>query len=410
MRKVITGLALLLLAGPALAASFNCAKAQQPIERSICAYQELDRLDGLLGRRFSEQQQALDETQRKAALNEQRSWLATRTELCTVDDKDCLIELYRKRIQALSNNRQPALVPFKVAVPQTVLRQASSVCELAGLELPADTLVYAAGNYGGRELDVQIDQSGHQATQFDVLVNSPKRPVVLLLGAYEPSIWNIGWTEGSEILAVLAVGYHRQVVAGLPAETPLRTSSYEDKGPCGYLYVSDEHRSQLNPLAQRVFKRNVDLVYQITNGAMVLGEPLPAGATQLTSSDSPPESFVDSSLPKAGPAGLAEAVEKGLMRPAESTDIAAWQAVEESKANKLSQGLPPLANPAERRQFSVHNGYVLLKAQRLPAGLYGAHSATFFLPKGVPYPEGELGHSALYDFNTETCRGAICGH
>lgn len=410
MSRMCAGLLLTLLAGPTLAASFNCAKAQQPIERTICAYQELDRLDGLLGLRFSEQQKKLDDAQRTAALEAQRRWLSSRTEQCQVTDADCLAGLYRKRIQALSAGKQTELVPFQVAVPQSVLRQASPVCELPGLDLPADTLVYAAGNYGGRELDVQIDQSGHQATQFDLLVNSPNRPVVLLLGAYEPSIWNIGWTAGTQILAVLAVGYHRQVVAGLPAETPLRTSSYEDKGPCGYLYVDDEQRGKLNPLAQRVFKRNVDLVYQVGNGAMVLGEPLPKGAVQLTSPDSPPDSFVDDSLPKAGPAGLAEAVEKGLMRPAEAADIAAWQAIVTAKANKLAQDLPPMATPSERPQMFMHNAYVLLKAQRLPAGLYGAHLATFFLPKGVPYPEGELGHSTLYDFNTESCRGVGCGH
>jgi hypothetical protein len=182
------------------------------------------------------------------------------------------------------------------------------------------------------------------------------------------------------------------------------------RGPAGYLYVDEKYRSQLNPLAQRVFKRNVDLVYQISNGAMVVGEPLPQDAVQLTSTDTPPQSFVDPSLPKAGPAGLADAVEKGLMRPASDADIAAWQAIEANKASKLGHDLPPMASPPAPPELFVHNAYVLLKAQRLPAGLYGAHLATFFLPKGVPYPEGELGHSTLYDFNTERCQGASCGH
>jgi hypothetical protein len=51
---------------------------------------------------------------------------------------------------------------------------------------------------------------------------------------------------------------------------------------------------------------------------------------------------------------------------------------------------------------------VVLKPFRLPPGLYGAHSATFFVPKGVPRPTGELGHSVLYDFNTLTCAGTFC--
>lgn len=50
----------------------------------------------------------------------------------------------------------------------------------------------------GRELSFQIDQSGHQATQFDITVNSPEQPVALILGAYEPTVWNIGWKSGHE--------------------------------------------------------------------------------------------------------------------------------------------------------------------------------------------------------------------
>ncbi len=48
-------------------------------------------------------------------------------------------------------------------------------------------VVLAAGAYAGRRLDIQIDQSGNQATQIDVMVNTGAKPVILLLGAYEPS-------------------------------------------------------------------------------------------------------------------------------------------------------------------------------------------------------------------------------
>jgi hypothetical protein len=39
---------------------------------------------------------------------------------------------------------------------------------------------------------------------------------------------------------------------------------------------------------------------------------------------------------------------------------------------------------------------------------HGAHSGTFFVPKGVPRPHGTLGHSTLHDFNTPNCTGAGC--
>jgi hypothetical protein len=50
----------------------------------------------------------------------------------------------------------------------------------------------------------------------------------------------------------------------------------------------------------------------------------------------------------------------------------------------------------------------VLKPMQFPAGLYGAHSATFFVPKGVPLPTGNAGHSAVLDFNTMNCGGPLC--
>src|SRR5207342_2739319 len=58
----------------------------------------------------------------------------------------------------------------------------------AGLALPADFRLLAAGAYQGRDLGFQIDQSGHSATQIDVVVTSRDKPVALMLGAYEPTI------------------------------------------------------------------------------------------------------------------------------------------------------------------------------------------------------------------------------
>ena len=90
----------------------------------------------------------------------------------------------------------------------------------------------AAGALGGKAIDFQIDQSGNVSTQIDVAVNYPDKPVALMLGASVPTIWNIGWTAGTNIVAVFASGYNRQRVAGLKIDTPLLISSYEDEGPC----------------------------------------------------------------------------------------------------------------------------------------------------------------------------------
>ena len=285
-----------------------------------------------------------------------------------------------------------------------------NACTRFSEQLPTDYVVYAAGAYSGRKIAYQIDQSGHEGTQIDVMVHSPGKPVALMLGAYEPTIWNISWSQNTRIVAVLASGYHRQAVAGLGSEVPLLVSSYDNRSPCGYFYFSSDNLGNLNPFARRIFGRPVDAAYPATNGRVDVGEQINSGIRLISSKEVQPESFYDKSAPLAGPVGLEDAVNKGILRKAAAADIDEWDASMARNAAKQNTqpmaGLGARALPGRSHPF---NAYVVLKPFRLPAGLYGAHAATFLVPKGVPIPEGDLGHSALYDFNTMSCRGPLCG-
>lgn len=296
------------------------------------------------------------------------------------------------------------LVPFNGPVNDS---PTESVCKVSGFSAPQGFKLYAAGAYSGRKLEYQIDQSGHQATRIDVAVNDVENPVVLMLGAYEPTVWNIGWSSRTRIAAVLIGGYHRQVVAGLPENTPVLISSYDNKGPCGYFYVSQDQISRLNPIAMNAFGQRIDMVYLARNGSVSIGDAV-SSSNLVTSSRTPPDSFRDSDAPLAGEAGLEEAVRRGLLREARPGDMAAWMAARATVA--AHRDLPPIAGQSQPilPSGSIHNGYVVLKPMKIPAGLYGAHSATFFVPKGIARPTGNPGHSQIYDFNTLTCAGLTC--
>jgi hypothetical protein len=282
------------------------------------------------------------------------------------------------------------------------------ICGFPELKLPPDFSIFAAGAYSGRTISYQIDQSGHEGTQIDVAVNNPDKPVVLMLGAYEPTIWNIGWSKETKILAVLVGGYHRQAVAGLDKGIPLLVSSYDNKGPCGFFYITPDNLAPLNPLSKRVFGRPVDMVYPATKGKVDVGMPMPAGGTLVRSADITPESFYDKNAPIAGPAGLEDAVRKGLLRKATASDAEAW--AEAVSQNSPQRDIPPVAGQGVPKppKPPIYNGYVVLKPFTYPSGLYGGNSATFLIPKGVPKPVGNPGHSAVYDFNTLKCQGAVC--
>jgi hypothetical protein len=263
--------------------------------------------------------------------------------------------------------------------------------------------LYAAGAYSGRKLGMQIDQSGNGAGRIDVGVNRPGEAVALMLGSYDPTVWHIGWTSGTRIVAVLVGGYHKQVVTGLPKGVPLIVSTYDNKGPCGYFYVTADKAPTLNPIARRAFGRGIDMLYPAAQGSVLVGAAAGGMITDASARDD--DAFRIAESMAAGEAGLAYAVSRGWLREAMQSDADAWIA---ARASRPQADVPPIAGGALPGRMTVHNGYVVLKPFRLPEGLYGAHSATFFVPRGVARPTGNLGHSVLYDFNTLTCAGTFC--
>lgn len=312
----------------------------------------------------------------------------------------------------------PVPQPATIAAPQPTQafafdasddgsNQNAGICGFPGLALPPETKVFAAGAYGGRNLDYQIDQSGHQATRIDVAVNQRNAPVVLLLGAYEPTVWNVGWAKGTRILAVVVGGYHRQAIAGLPATVPVLVSTYDNKGACGSFYVNPDDVSNLNPMAQRTFGRRVDRVYPAANGRVVVGDAL-VNVEMVTVKGASADAFRNPNASLAGPAGIEQAVRQGLLREATAADLAAWR-----RTLAATRDLPPVEGARAASEPSgnatLYRVYVVNKPFVLPSGLYGAHSVTLIVPRGVARPSGELGHSQILDYNTMGCVGLTCG-
>ncbi len=382
-----------LLPVPVCAASFDCSKKQTFIEDAICKNKRLSLLDDQLARAY---QHALDIAFAPDALKEeQRYWLSTVRNNC--QNVGCLSNTYEERLKSLKSydERQRS-------------RSDPRVCEFAGLMLPEKFKVFVGGAYSGRTTGFQIDQSGHEATQMDVTVHFSSEPVVLMLGAYEPTIWNVKWTTDTHILAVLVSGYHRQTIAGLAADIPVLNASNDNQSPCGYFYVGENDLNKINPLSRRFFGRPADLVFLGKSGVVSIGNAVPIGTKLITNESAPPESFFDKNAPLAGPAGLEEAVRKGLLRIATDADADAW--VNAVAASTASPDLPVIAGEgrAKPHRPSTFRAYVVLKAFTYPSGLWGGDSATFFIPKGVPMPKGNPGHSSVYSFSKFNCQGPMC--
>lgn len=275
-------------------------------------------------------------------------------------------------------------------------------CYMPGGTLSGNVAVLAAFANGGRPLPYPIDKSGHTATLVNVAVNSPDRPVALMLGAYEPTIWNISWSKNTVIQAVLVNGRLKQALAGLDADVPRLINFIEERPKCSGFLVDS---SQLDSLAKRFLGRGVEMTFTVNNGDVIIGKPLPPDTLLFNNSRITPESFRDRSAANAAQNGLESALNWGVIRRATASDAQAWQDAALRRYREIPYPIPGRTAP---QRPSIANAYVVLRAFRLPDNLSGNSTATFFIPQGTPRPTGNFGQSTLYDFETLSCQGPLC--
>ncbi|MES2934620.1 MAG: DUF2339 domain-containing protein [Pseudomonadota bacterium] len=166
-------------------------------------------------------------------------------------------------------------------------------CSQFTAQLPSQYVLYAAGEYSGRKLDFTIDQSGRPATRFDVLVNKPGETVVLALGAYEPSIWNIRWTIDTNIVGVYVSGHYRQAVAGLPPTVPLLNASQDNRSVCETFHLTRDTVSQTGTAIRKTLGRSAQTYTLAADGHIELGPLAPSDSAYLQSPTVPVQNIKD---------------------------------------------------------------------------------------------------------------------
>lgn len=102
-RASLLPLCLLALTGNASAAAIACTNARSPAERTICADEQLQRLDGSLAEIHAHLQRALPD-QVASLRRVQKDWLLRRDQCA--GDRDCLEFSYNERIGALTQQWQ----------------------------------------------------------------------------------------------------------------------------------------------------------------------------------------------------------------------------------------------------------------------------------------------------------------
>lgn len=116
IRLALALIGLLLIASPAAAASFDCAKAQTPFENAICSDDALSLQDEVLAQAYATALGGLSKPAADEVKAAQRDWLAYAERSCSDDaqpiatdytdeQKQCLASIFRSRVQDLEASR-----------------------------------------------------------------------------------------------------------------------------------------------------------------------------------------------------------------------------------------------------------------------------------------------------------------
>lgn len=360
----------------------------------------------------------------KAALrNAQRAWIAFRDGACIfessmkysssrdwvshetrpVQDNLCIQRLTLERLAHLQHYTD-LLSKGELPSESQISKQIQS-CSLG--KLPADFTVQAIGVYKGEiDTDVQLDTSGHETKSVEVIVNRPNENVVVVLMANEPVLWKIKRTPDSKIVGVIVGGHLSQAVIGIDRSVPLLISTNRGRKDCSqgfYAYKAGRELREANAIIKGITGREIDLLWSNHQGGRVhIGTPPFAKANLISSTDFSPEDYTNLPRFPSGQKGIERLIELGLLRRALPTDLDVWVERASAQYKKFNPNLK------FDRPSGSQGEYVVLGKMTFPTGLYGAHSVAFFISPGIPFPDGNPGHSSIYFLEDGTCRGPTC--
>ncbi|HMI41202.1 MAG TPA: hypothetical protein VK485_08260 [Sphingomicrobium sp.] len=312
---------------------------------------------------------------------------------------------------------------LSVAVEQMIPRSSCIVEK----PLPSDLLI-AIGSYLGASIPTVTIAGQEKSTSLaDVAIGRGKNPIYLVLSSHDPVIWRLTGDMGRIRRLVI---FHQQEagVIGIPR----RKIRFEGNADCKLFYDNFEERTleQEVPVLA-IFGRRANLIggeyglyrASVTGDALQIDRTLSVGDHDLILNDPPG----DTVFPKARgngpstleiefhrnfPAGIVEvdphkviatgAVEtyavlpetagalqleqSGALVPATAADVRRW------KDRAVISGHVP----ADRvRGLYFYSAYRVTRPIRLPAGLCGGFSMTFFVPSR-DFVKGDPCHSNIY--------------
>ena len=293
----------------------------------------------------------------------------------------------------------------------SVVQEGERAASLAGATAPegeachwpwslidGDFEVYAVEVSAPRQTGMRLAGQDKEADKFDLLVNRPGKKVALLLGRYDPIIWNVSRTATTQIVGVFASGYYAPLVRGLDSKTPLLTTSNIGAATgCPAFYFTPSSLPLVNTLAKRAFGRPATAFVQLTTiGRGVVGDQATPGEAIVGGLAGDHRDVLTGGVVNPLIVAVNDALAKGVLRRATMGESSAH-----ANAWRKSQRLPPVPTWNTDDPREEYRVYVVLKPFVIPSGLTPLQKidARFIVPRGVSPPTGDLTDIGLHDWN-----------
>lgn len=268
-------------------------------------------------------------------------------------------------------------------------------------------IIFAGGWYRWKKIDQYIDDSWKEVWMYEVSVDYIEKPVVLILGAYEPSIWNIRISQWTRIEKIILGWYYNQVVTGISKTIPTERHVFKETNTNDYFYISKWETTKWS------LKRfgNVETIYYANeNGNILIGNQPTPETLWIQDPNNIPENYYKKWDELWWKAGLDLLIQKWVIRVATKADADKWfDGLINSPTSYLSKNeWFPITDASDlevlRKKYTPWfweyrwtNYYVALKDFKLPGGMYWAFA--FYVPKWITVT-GDISNGALYNFGT----------
>lgn len=223
----------------------------------------------------------------------------------------------------------------------------------------------------------------------EVFIKEGKEPLYVVLTSYDPIVWKfLGATSRVRTVVLYsAVGSNTGITgSGLTGLDKSRVSFVAGRNCLGYFHrTGDLKEAKVKAQVRDLTGAEPDYVLGHYKVGFVT---LPDGPVEkLTRNHQPPaRSKLNFGLLRFAPSGLMKF---------DASTIVSQQPANDYEVLPQEAGLAQLLD--EKKIERIGRGTYKIKQKiHIPAGLAGAHSVKFLLPKGVPAPIGSPGHSCVF--------------